>query len=229
MKLSVIIPAYNEADTIREVWERVAAVTYPAALEVIVVDDGSVDGTRDILLGIDDPGKILRVLENTRNLGKGASVLRALGEARGDIVIVQDADLELDPQDIPGLVRPIVEGRADAVYGSRFRTRRWPEKMAFPNWAANRILTALANLLYRARLTDVSCGYKAVRADLLRSLGLECRRFEFCFEVTAKLRRRGVSILEVPISFTARTKKEGKKIGTADFFEAVWTLVKNRF
>jgi glycosyltransferase involved in cell wall biosynthesis len=229
MKLSIIIPAYNEGATIRKVLARVGSVSYPVAHEVLVVDDASTDGTAAALAGPGVAAPDLRVLVNPENAGKGSSVRRGLEHAAGDIAIVQDADLEYDPADIPALVRPIVEGRADAVYGSRFRTRRWPEKMAFPNWAANRILTALANLLYRARLTDVSCGYKAVRTDLLRSLGLECRRFEFCFEVTAKLRRRGVRILEVPISFTARTKKEGKKIGTADFLEAVWTLLKNRF
>ena len=229
MRLSIIIPAYNEGGTIREVLARVGAVAYPVEHEVLVVDDASTDRTAAVLAGPDVPGPSLRVFVNPENLGKGSSVRRGLEHALGDIVIVQDADLELDPADIPALVRPIVEGRADAVYGSRFLTRRWPEKMAFPNWAANRLLTALANALYGARLTDVSCGYKAVRTGLLKSLGLECRRFELCFEVTAKLRRRGVRILEVPISFTARTRKEGKKIGTADFFEAVWTLLKNKF
>jgi len=229
MKLSIIIPAYNEGATIREVLARVESVAYPIEHEVLVVDDASTDGTAGVLAAPGVAGPALRVLVNPENVGKGSSVRRGLEHAAGDIVIVQDADLELDPGDIPALVRPIVEGRADAVYGSRFLARSWPEKMAFPNWAANRILTTLANALYGARLSDVSCGYKVVRTDLLKSLGLDCRRFEFCFEVTAKLRRRGVRILEAPISFAARTRKEGKKIGTADFFKAVWTLVKNKF
>lgn len=229
MKLSVIIPAYNESRTIREVVESVDAVPFPIEHEILLVDDASTDGAMESLLGAGRPERPLRIFVNPENLGKGSSVRRGLEHARGDIVIVQDADLELDPRDILPLIRPIVEGRADAVYGSRFLKRIWPEKMAFPNWLANRVLNAGANALYRARLTDVSCGYKAVRTDLLRSLGLRCRRFEFCFEVTAKLRKRGIRILEVPISFKARTRKAGKKIGLKDFFQAFWTLFRYRF
>jgi glycosyltransferase involved in cell wall biosynthesis len=229
MMLSVIIPAYNERRTIREVVETVDGVPFPVEHEILIVDDASTDGTSDVL---PLPGATrggLRVYRNPANMGKGASVRRGLEHVRGDIVIVQDADLELDPRDIPALIGPILEGRADAVYGSRFLRKRWPGRMALPNWLANRILNAVANALYRARLSDVSCGYKAVRTGLMRSLGLRSRRFEFCFEVTARLRRRGVRILEVPISFTARTREEGKKIGVKDFFAAVWTLVRYRF
>jgi glycosyltransferase involved in cell wall biosynthesis len=229
MKLSVIIPAYNESRTIREVVEAVEAVPFPVEHEILLIDDASIDGTKEILLGSAVPGRPLRLFVNPTNLGKGASVRHGLEHVRGDIVIVQDADLELDPQDIPSLIRPVIDGEADAVYGSRFMKRRWPEKMAFPNWMANRLLNIGANALYQARLTDVSCGYKAVRTDLIKSLDLRCRRFEFCFEVTAKLRKRGVRILEVPISFTARSRKDGKKIGLKDFFVAVWTLLRYRF
>jgi dolichol-phosphate mannosyltransferase len=228
MKLSIIIPAYNESRTIREAVENVEAAPFPIEHEVLLVDDASTDGTMETLLGPRRPERSLRIFVNPENVGKGSSVRRGLEHVRGDIVIVQDADLELDPRDIPSLIRPIVEGRAEVVYGSRFLKRIWPEKMAFPNWLANRVLNAAANALYRARLTDVSCGYKAVRTDLLKSLGLRCRRFEFCFEVTAKLRKRGVRILEVPISFTARTRKAGKKIGARDFFVALWTLFRYR-
>jgi glycosyltransferase involved in cell wall biosynthesis len=229
MKLSIIIPAYNEARTIREVLTSLAAVRFPVDYELILVDDASVDRTREILTQLCESRKQTRLFTNTENLGKGSSVRRGLAEALGDIVIVQDGDLELDPRDIPALIRPILEGRADAVYGSRFLRSRWPEKMAFQNWVANRILNMAVNLLYRAQLTDVSCGYKAVRANLLRSLSLRCRRFEFCFEVTAKLKNRGVRIEEVPISFEARTRKEGKKIRHKDFFIALWTLLRYRF
>jgi glycosyltransferase involved in cell wall biosynthesis len=229
MRLSIIIPAYNEAPTIREVVEAAGAVAFPIDYEIILVDDASIDSTPQVILRLGESTTHLRPLSNPVNLGKGWSVRRGLEHARGNIVIVQDADLELDPRDIPALIQPIIEGQADAVYGSRFLRRSWPEKMAFPNWLANKILNFAANALYRARLTDVSCGYKAVRTDLLKSLALKCRRFEFCFEVTAKLRRRDIKISEVPISFTARTRKEGKKIGTRDFFVAMWTLLKYRF
>ena len=229
MKLSIIIPAYNEAGTIEEVLASIAAVDFPLDHEIIIVDDASSDRTAEILARLAGSRPPTRLLRNAQNSGKGASVVRGLAEALGDIVIVQDADLELDPQDIPNLVRPIVEGKAEAVYGSRFLERRWPRKMAFQNWAANKVLNLAANILYRTHLTDVSCGYKAVKTGLLKSLSLRCRRFEFCFEVTAKLTRRGVRILERPISFEARTRKEGKKIRHADFFKALWTLVKFRF
>lgn len=229
MRLSIIIPAYNEVHTIREVVESVDAVTFPIDCEIILVDDASLDRTPEILRRLNETKKHLRLFFNPVNLGKGSSVRRGLEHALGDIVIVQDADLELDPNDIPALIQPIIGGKADAVYGSRFLRRSWPEKMAFPNWMANKILNFTANTLYRARLTDVSCGYKAVRTGLIRSLSLKCKRFEFCFEVTAELRKRDVKISEVPISFTARTRKEGKKIGTKDFFVAIWTLFKHKF
>jgi glycosyltransferase involved in cell wall biosynthesis len=229
MKLSIIIPAYNESRTIRKVLAAIAAVDFGIAHEVIVVDDASLDRTADVLAELDDQRQPVRLIQNPENMGKGASVSRGLREALGDIIIVQDADLELDPRDIPSLIEPIVRGEAQAVYGSRFLKKRWPSKMAFENWVANKVLNLVVNLLYRARLTDVSCGYKAVGADLLRSIGLRCRRYEFCFEVTAKLKKRGVQILERPISFEARAREEGKKIRRADFFKAVWTLIRYRF
>jgi dolichol-phosphate mannosyltransferase len=226
MKLSIIVPAYNEAGTIGRVLESLEAVDFPIDHELVLVDDASLDGTREILAAFCKSRTRARLVVNAENLGKGLSLRRGLAEAQGDIVIVQDADLEYAPRDIPALVRPIVEGRADAVYGSRFLNRRWPQKMAFQNWVANRTLNVTANLLYGARLTDVACGYKAVRTDLMRSLRLRCRGFEFCFEVTAKLKNRGVRIDEVPISFEARTRKEGKKIRHKDFFVAFWTLLR---
>jgi glycosyltransferase involved in cell wall biosynthesis len=227
--LSIIIPAYNEADTIREVLASLEAVRFPVETEIILVDDASRDGTREILTSYCESERRARLSVNAENLGKGSSVRRGLAEARGDIVIVQDADLEYDPRDIPVLVRPIVEGAADAVYGSRFLKKRWPDKMASQNWLANKALNAAAGLLYRARLSDVSCGYKAVRTELLRSLSLRCRGFEFCFEVTAKLKKRGVRILEFPVSYVARSRRSGKKIRHRDFFIALWTLARYRF
>jgi glycosyltransferase involved in cell wall biosynthesis len=229
MKLSIIIPAYNEAGTIAEILAAVEAVEFPVDYELVLVDDASCDGTSEILAAFCRSRTNARLLVNAENLGKGLSLRRGLAEAAGDIVIVQDADLEYAPRDIPGLIRPFVAGRAEAVYGSRFLTRPWPEKMAVQNWVANRALNVIANLIYRTRLTDVACGYKAVRTGLMRSLGLRCRGFEFCFEVTAKLKNRGVRIDEVPISFEARSRKEGKKIRHKDFFVALWTLLRYAF
>ena len=229
MKLSIIIPAYNEAGTICEVLTSLEAVRFPVDHEVVIVDDASLDRTREVITQYSGSGKPVRLFTNPGNLGKGSSVRRGLAEALGDIVIVQDVDLEYDPRDIPALIQPIVDGKAEAVYGTRFRRRRWPEKMAFQNWVANKVLNTAANLLFRAQLTDVSCGYKAVRTDLLRSLALRCRGFEFCFEVTAKLKNRGVRIEELPISYEARNRKEGKKIRHKDFFIALWTLLRYRF
>jgi glycosyltransferase involved in cell wall biosynthesis len=229
MKLSIVIPVYNEVGTIREVLTGLEAVRFPVDYEVILVDDASIDRTHEILVQLCEARTPIRLFTNTENLGKGSSVRRGLEEALGEIVIVQDADLELDPRDIPALIQPILDGRAEAVYGSRFLKLRWPRKMAFQNWVANKTLNMAANILYKAQLTDVSCGYKAVRADLLKSLSLSCRRFEFCFEVTAKLKNRGVPIAEVPISFEARSRKEGKKIRHKDFFVALWTLLKYKF
>jgi len=229
MQLSIIIPAYDEAETIRKVLAALEAVPFAVEAEIIVIDDASRDGTREIVASYCGSRPRARLFTNAENLGKGSSVRRAVAEAHGDIIIVQDADLELDPRDIPAVIQPILEGKADAVFGSRFLKRRWPGKMAFQNWVANRLLNGTAAVLYGARLSDVSCGYKAIRADLLRSLFLRCRGFEFCFEVTAKLKNRGARILEVPVSFEARTRKQGKKIGYKDFFIAIWTFIRYKF
>lgn len=231
MKLSIIVPTYNEEMTIRKIINALESVNYSVDHEIILVDDASVDRTRDkaILLRLYDNKRHIRFFRNRVNLGKGSSIRRGLKHALGDIVIVQDADMEYDPRDIPRLIRPIIEGRAKVVYGNRFSGSGSPGNMALPNLLANRLLTWVANSLYRAGINDVSCCYKAIEKSLLRSLSLRSNRFEFCFEVTAKIRKKGIEILELPVSYSARTKQEGKKIGYPDFFHALWTLVKYKF
>jgi len=221
--VSIIIPAYNEADTIVQAIERVRAV--PLQKEILVVDDGSTDATSDLLA--QQPDVVL--LRHERNLGKGMAIRTAIAHATGDIIMIQDADLEYDPMDIPRVIAPIAEGKADVVYGSRFLTARRPKGMRLPNYLINRLLAAMVRWLYWHPLTDEATCYKAFRADLLKSVPLTCRRFEFCPEVTAKVIRRGVRIMEVPIHYEARTTLQGKKIRWWDGVEAIWTLVKWRF
>jgi dolichol-phosphate mannosyltransferase len=220
-KLSVIVPACNERETIVEALRRVKAA--PGEKEIIVVDDGSTDGTRELLEA--DPD--IRLICHPKNQGKGAAIRTALAAATGDVVIIQDADLEYDPADYAALVDPIRRGEARAVYGSRFLRGR-PD-MRWPNYLCNRLLALAANLLYGAGITDEATCYKAFDAGLIRDLPLRCERFEFCPEVTAKVRRRGVRIHEVPIRYTARSFDAGKKIRAWDAVEAFWTLLRYRF
>lgn len=221
MKISVIIPAYNEIDTIAEVLDRVRAVDIPK--EIIVADDCSTDGTREFLRAQED----VTLVENACNIGKGASIRAALEKVTGEIVLIQDADLEYDPNDYPELIRPIVEGRADMVYGTRFARGR--PKMRTANYLANRLFAWLATVLYRTRISDEATCYKAFRADLITSLDLRCRRFEFCPEVTARLLKRGARYTEVPVNYHARSREEGKKITWWDGITCIWTLIKFRF
>lgn len=220
MRLSVIIPVYNEAVTIEETLKRVTDVNIEK--EIIVVDDCSTDGTRDILKRTD--GIVLAL--HDRNLGKGMAIRTALKEVTGDVVIIQDADLEYNPSDYAAIIAPIVASQAQVVYGSRFLNRK--PKMKTANYVANRILAIAANVLFNAKITDEATCYKAFRADLLCGMDLKCRRFEFCPEVTAKIRRKGIEILEVPINYTFRTMEQGKKINWWDGVVAMWTLIKYR-
>jgi dolichol-phosphate mannosyltransferase len=221
MKLSVIIPAYNEMATIEEVLRRVRAVDIEK--EIIVADDCSTDGTRDYLRT--QPDVIL--VENACNLGKGASIRAALEGVTGDIVLIQDADLEYDPNDYPKLIAPIVEGKADIVYGSRFLGKR--PKMKLTNFLANKLFAFMATILYATKVTDEATCYKAFRTDVLKSLDLRCKRFEFCPEVTARLLKRKYRFIEVPVWYKARTHAEGKKITWKDGLECIWALIKYRF
>jgi len=228
LKVSIIIPVYNEFRTFAQVLERVSQAPLPAGCtkEILVIDDGSTDGTTQ-LLGEQARAGVVIAHHAEVNAGKGAAIRIGIARASGDVILIQDGDLEYEPADYERILTPIVEGRADVVYGSRFLGH--PVGMALKNRIANRVLTLAANLLYGARLTDLETAYKAFRTPLLRSIPLECRRFEFCPEVTAKLRRSGHEIREVPIRYNARGIAEGKKIRARDGFEALWTLVRYRF
>lgn len=224
-KLTVVIPAYNEESTIAAVLARVHAVALPLARQVIVVNDGSTDDTRRRIESVRHEYPGLIVLDMPGNSGKGAAIARAVEVATGDIVVVQDADLEVDPAEHVRLLGPILNDGAPVVYGSRFLGR--PRQMSV-NGLANLTLTLLTNLLYGARITDMETAYKMVRRDVFDRLVLECRRFDFEPEITAKLLRCGYRIREVPISYTPRSRQEGKKIKWQDGVIAVGVLFRYR-
>jgi len=219
------MPVYNEEDTVAEIVRRVEAIGLVE--EIVIVDDGSVDNTRAILAELETKPHV-RVFLHERNQGKGAAVRTGIGQARGDVLIIQDADLEYDPRDYPQLFKPLEEGIADVVYGSRFLggPRR---PILFWNMVANKILTLVTNVLYNNILTDMETGYKVFRRQVVEGMPLHARGFEFEPEFTAKLLKRKVRIYEVPISFNPRDYDEGKKIKTKDAFIALWTLIKYRF
>ena len=224
MKLSVIIPVFNEESTIQEILRQVRAVGL--ADEIIIVDDGSTDRTRDLLkLEEGQPGT--SVIYQPVNQGKGAAVRAGIDRAGGDIILIQDADLEYDPRDYPALIRPIVEGRVKVVYGSRFLGPR--KAMLFWHMLGNKFLTLLTNVLYNAILSDMETCYKVFRADVIKGIPLRSRRFELEPEITAKVLKRGHRIFEVPISYYGREYDEGKKISWRDGPKAAWTLIKYRF
>ncbi len=245
MKLSVIVPVFNEAKTVSNLLEKVRSVALDK--EILVVDDGSTDGTADILasrFGKATPDVTL--LCNGKNQGKGAAIRLALEHVQGDLVVIQDADLEYDPANYPALIKPFEDPDVQAVYGSRFlRTtlggflREWlasrfskknPEQRYLSTYLGIRFLNFLSYVLYGLKTTDEATCYKVLRAPLMKSLGLQCNGFDFCAEVTAKIGRRHLKMVEVPISFHPRTFQEGKKLRVLrDGFGAIWTLLKYRF
>lgn len=225
MKLSVIMPVYNEEDTLEEIVRRVKAVG--VAHEIVIVDDGSQDGSQEILNRLKSQEGI-RVLFHEKNQGKGAAVVSGIKAAVGDVLLIQDADLEYDPRDYPALLRPLEENISDVVYGSRFLgAARRP--ILFWNMVANKILTLVTNILYNNILTDMETGYKVFRREVVEDLTIHARRFDFEPEFTAKILKRKVRIYEVPITFNPRLYEEGKKITAWDGVVALWTLLKYRF
>jgi glycosyltransferase involved in cell wall biosynthesis len=225
MKLSVVIPVYNEINTILDIIARVRGT--PLAKEIIVVDDGSTDGTRTVLQNLpasDD----LKIILQANNKGKGAALRAGFAEVSGDIVVIQDADLEYDPAEYPVLIQPILANKADVVFGSRFLSG--PHRVLFFwHYAGNRLLTLLSNILTNLNLTDMEVGYKVFRADLLKKITLRENRFGFEPEFTAKVSKIRCRIYEVPISYSGRDYSEGKKIGWKDGIAAIFFIIKYRF
>ena len=222
MKLSVVIPVYNEKETIRELYECVKAVDIDK--EIILVDDFSTDGTREIVQGLADAST--RVLLHDRNMGKGAALRTGFDNVTGDIVIIQDADLEYDPSQYPKLIQPILDGRADVVYGSRFVSGEYRRVLYYWHMVGNNLLTLLSNMLTNLNLSDMETCYKVFRRDILEKITIEENRFGFEPEITAKISKLNVRIFEVGISYSGRTYKEGKKIGWRDGFSALRCILK---
>jgi glycosyltransferase involved in cell wall biosynthesis len=228
-KVSIVIPVYNEEQSVAEVLDQVCAVDLEGLTkEIIISDDGSTDGTPQIISQyVESATEIVKVHTSPTNLGKGAAVRLGISQANGDVVIIQDADLELSPAEYMRLLRPIITGEATVVYGSRFarRENRIPRRTRMANW----LLTKLTNILFGAHLTDMETAYKVFRRETLTNLELRCVRFDFEPEVTAKILRAGHQIHEVPIGYTPRTVAEGKKISWVDGVEAIYTLFRCRF
>jgi len=222
--LSVVMPAFNEAATIDEIVRRVMAV--PLRIQLIVVDDGSTDGTRELLAPLQRELGFTLILQ-PRNMGKGAALRRGFNEVKGDLVVIQDADLEYSPEEFPALIELICSGRADVVYGSRFLGRH--RVFLFTHYAGNRLLTFLTNLLYNTMLSDMETCYKVMRTEVLRSMTLRSNGFGIEPELTAKIFKRGYRVYEVPITYDGRGYEEGKKIGWRDGVVALWVLLRYRF
>jgi len=224
--LSIVVPVFNEEATVGAVIARLLAVDLPLAREILVINDGSTDGTRGVLDALPLVGETLRVVHAPTNGGKGRAIRTGFEQARGTIVAIQDADLELDPAELSALVAPILAGESQAVYGSRFL--HGAQGAPLKTVLANRFLTGLTNVLYGSRLTDMETCYKIMRADVARTLQLECNRFDIEPEITAKLLRAGHRIVERPVKFEPRSRAQGKKIGWRDGLQAIAVLLRYR-
>jgi glycosyltransferase involved in cell wall biosynthesis len=223
--LSVIVPVYNERNTVAEIVRRMRRVELPLDAEIVMVDDASWDGTSDILKALED--STVRIVSHPKNAGKGAAIRTGLAHVRGDLVLIQDADLEYDPDDWPRLLSPVLKGKAQVVYGSRFTGER--RNMLFTHWLGNRFLSLVTNILYNTTLSDMETCYKLFDRRVLDGITIESDSFDFEPEITAKVLRKGVRIYEVPISYAGREYSEGKKITWKDGFRALYTLVRYRF
>jgi glycosyltransferase involved in cell wall biosynthesis len=232
VKLSVIVPVYNEVSTIRAITKRVQAASIEVPVELIFVDDFSVDGTRDYLRSLvetgGEGGGEIKVFFHERNLGKGAAIRTGIDHVTGTMVLIQDADLEYDPQDYGALLKPILEGRADVVFGNRFHGGVH-RVLYFWHFMGNRFLTTLCNMVTNLNLTDMEVGYKVFRTEILRQIRLESNRFGFEPEITVKVAKLGCRIYEVPISYHGRTYAEGKKISWRDGIAALYHIIRYRF
>lgn len=227
-RLSVVMPVFNERNTLLEILQRVRGVDIPK--EILLVDDGSSDGTRDVLeTEVEGRFPDVRVFYHETNRGKGAAIRTAIGHATGDFVVVQDADLEYDPREYVTLLGPLLDGRADVVFGSRFLGGGPHRVCFFWHRVANGMLTTYSNMMTNLNLTDMEVGYKVFKREVVQGLTLRCDRFDFEPEVTAKVARLGCRIYEVPISYSGRDYSEGKKIGLKDAFAAAWAITKYRF
>ena len=228
MKLSIVIPVYNEAATIRDILKLVNSIDIGMPKELIIIDDCSKDGTRDVLKGVAAEHPDWRVLFHEVNQGKGAALRTGFAAATGDYVLIQDADLEYDPREYPILLRPLLEGRADVVFGSRFQGGGPHRVCFFWHYLGNKFLTTLSNMMTNLNLTDMEVCYKVFKREILQKLTLRENRFGFEVEITAKVARAKCRIYEVPISYYGRSYEEGKKIGWKDGFRALWCILKYR-
>ncbi len=223
-KISILVPVYNEKNSLLEILKQIEKGDFGLEKEVILIDDFSTDGTRELYAGLP-----YKVLYHKQNMGKGAALRTGLNTADGDVIIIQDADLEYNPEDYKPLVNLITTGAADVVYGSRLADTRNSGKFLLMSYLANVALSLMTRILYGTYLTDMETCYKAFRADVIKDITIESNKFDFEPEITAKVLKRGVKFMEVPISYNARTNEEGKKIGWKDGVQAIWALIKYRF